>query len=91
MERAYSECVRTPICSHDDHRVRNASRFMIKIAEHTWGLWGYPDSTDWSNEQFNRIRSDALYVEQSWMEQRTFINYTLEALGTHPLAKMMMR
>ena len=89
MEKAYSECVHIPNCNHQDHRVRNASRFMIKIAEHTWGLWGYPDGYDWSNEQFNKIRGNALYVEQSWIEQRTFINLTLEALGTHPLAKMM--
>ena len=89
METAYSRCVHSLLCDHQDRRVKNASRFMIKIAEHTWGIWGGPDGTSWSNKQFNQVRPGYKYIEDTWREQRIFINYTLEALGKHPLAKMM--
>jgi len=89
MERAYSMCIHSVLCDHQDNRVKNASRFMIKIAEHTWGIWGGPDGTSWSNEQFEKIRPEYAYIEDTWREQRMFINYTMEALGKHPLGKMM--
>ena len=89
METAYSRCIRSDSCDHQDQRVKNASRFMTKIAEHTWGIWGGPDGYSWSNEQFEKVRPEYDYIEDTWREQRTFINYTLEALGEHPLATMM--
>lgn len=43
-------------CSLDDPRVYNASRFMLKLAEHTWGSnGGIIDNIHWTNDQFYKI------------------------------------
>ena len=92
LQKAYSNCVAASGCMDDDPRVLNATRFMIKLAEHTWGLNGVFDSKYWSNKEFYEVRDQLLTFENaknSWVEQRAFINLTLEALGDHPLATMM--
>ncbi len=42
--RAFSavrnKCLHEGWCSLDDYRVFNASRFLLKLAEHTWGIYG---------------------------------------------------
>jgi len=92
LQKAYSDCVAASACMNQDPHVLNATRFMIKLAEHTWGLPGVGDSTHWSNKEFNKVKDEQLFLnaKDSWMEQRVFVNLTLEALGDHPLAKMML-
>lgn len=91
LQKAYGDCVAESACMDQDPRVLNATRFMIKLAEHTWGLVGVYDSTHWSNKEFNKVKESPYFQHavNSWIEQRAFINFTLEALGDHPLAQMM--
>lgn len=46
--RAFSavrnKCLHEGWCSLADYRVFNASRFLLKLAEHTWGLYGIGES-----------------------------------------------
>lgn len=46
----------TGTCLLSDQRVRNSSRFLIKLPEHTWGLPAEPDLLHWSNKQFHKRR-----------------------------------
>lgn len=91
VQKAYTDCVAASDCMDQDPRVLNATRFMIKLAEHTWGLPSVSDSKHWSNEEFNKVKELTNFenAKISWIEQRAFINFTLEALGDHPLAEMM--
>ena len=91
LQKAYSDCVAESACMDQDPRVFNATRFMIKLAEHTWGLNSVFDTIHWSNKDFDKVKESTnfLNAKNSWMEQRAFINFTLEALGDHPLAEMM--
>ena len=92
LQKAYSDCIASTNCDHTDPRVQNALRFMIKLPEHTWGLPGVSDNIHWSNEEFYKVLYKQNFQDgkNSWLEQRIFTNMTLEALGTHPLAKMML-
>lgn len=46
-------------CSLTDPRVYNASRFMLKLGEHTWGLAGNcVDNIHWTNDQFDKMMKD---------------------------------
>jgi len=75
----------------DDRRLANASRLLMMVAEHTWGmdikthLW---DWTNYSPAQVAAKRSTPNFqtVEASWNEQREYIDQALIALGNHPLA-----
>ena len=91
LQKAYSDCVAASACMDQDPLVFNATRFMMKLAEHTWGLNGVGDSSSWSNKDFNKMKNSKNFQNaiNSWIEQRAFVNYTLEALGDHPLAQMM--
>ena len=40
-----------------DERVVNASRFLIKLPEHTWGLPSVGDAANWTNAQLNKAKS----------------------------------
>ena len=44
------------ICSVTDPKLNNASRFMLKLAEHTWGSAGNSvDNVHWSNDEFDKL------------------------------------
>ena len=46
-------------CSLEDPRVYNASRLMLKLGEHTWGLAGNcVDNIHWSNPEFDKMLND---------------------------------
>ena len=64
---------------------------MIKLAEHRWGLNGVSDTSHWSNKEFYKVRERVSFqnAKNSWMEQKAFVNFILEALGDHPQAQMM--
>lgn len=49
--RAYADCVRSGQCDIHDPRVLGFSRLLIKIPEHTYGLPGMNDDSNWTNEQ----------------------------------------
>ena len=71
-----------------DPVVYNMSTYLIKLPEHTWGLSGVHDDDHWSNDQFNeKRRSEADFIanENSWREQRAFLDLALGATVGHPL------
>ena len=83
-----SECIADNQCDLHDPVVANSTRFLVKLTEHTWGLSGIKDYENWENSQFSHVRftqSEYIKNEQSWFEQRTFINLTLEASQGHKL------
>ena len=84
---ALSQCMDDNMCSLTDPVVSNATRFLVKLSEHTWGLPGIRDIANWTNADFMKARSDSSFVqnEQSWTEQRLFLNLTLEASQGHKL------
>ena len=92
LQKAYSDCIASTNCDHTDVRVQNASRFMMKLNEHTWGIADVYDTIHWTNEEFRKVMNEQNFqiAKNSWLEQRAFTNLTLQALGTHPLAKMML-
>ena len=46
-------------CSLKDERVYNASRLMLKLGEHTWGLAGNcVDNIHWTNPEFDKMLKD---------------------------------
>ena len=48
-------------CSLADVRVYNASRFLLKISEHTWGLNTAADTGNWTNKQFHKYMEGIMY------------------------------
>ena len=83
-----------------DPVLRNATRFALKLGEHTWGKdvkANLFDNYDWKNADFHRARapgspnaSQYAALESSWWEQRDWgITIFMETLlaGGHPLAK----
>jgi len=76
-----------------DPRVVNASRFLVKMAEHTWGLPSERDTAHWSNSAFYPLRSSSqnfIDVVNSWVEQRQFVRLTIEALADHPVVPAVL-
>ena len=49
-------------CSLKDYRVYNASRFLLKVGEHTLGLNSVRDTVNWTNAAFERAKSGIFYV-----------------------------
>ena len=43
-------------CVLSDMRVYNASRFLLKPGEHTWGLPNAGDNGNWTNADFMKVR-----------------------------------
>ena len=90
LRRAYADCSMQGVCNITDPRILNATRFMIKLAEHTWGLPSVGDDINWSNSAFHKVKNRSNYkaCASSWAEQRAFVPLTLEALEDHPMAKL---
>ncbi|KAH3757773.1 glycoside hydrolase family 38 [Pelomyxa schiedti] len=65
---------------------------LVKSTEHTWGLSVndyLADYTNWSNENFNSVRNQSNFVsmEDSWREQREYLDNAVLSLGSaSPLA-----
>jgi hypothetical protein len=49
--RAYAECLGSGQCDPHDPRVLGFTRLLAKIPEHTYGLPGMNDDSNWTNEQ----------------------------------------
>ena len=90
LRQAYADCNIKGACNITDRRLLNATRFMIKLAEHTWGLPSVGDNINWSNKAFQRVKGQSNYKAcvNSWDEQRAFVPLTLEALEDHPMAQL---
>jgi hypothetical protein len=52
--RAYAECLGSGKCDPHDPRVLGFTRLLAKIPEHTYGLPGVNDDSNWTNEQAGR-------------------------------------
>ena len=50
-------CFFAGLCDFSDERLINASRFLIKLPEHTAGLNTAGDSTHWNNVAFQQIKN----------------------------------
>ncbi|XP_011409863.1 PREDICTED: uncharacterized protein LOC105316568 [Amphimedon queenslandica] len=87
MALSLDQCLKDGACDLSDPVVSNATRFLIKLPEHTWGLPGVENTEDWANSDFEKARTTAEFIanRESWFEQRTFINLTLEASEGHKL------
>ena len=79
-----------------DPHVANATLYMLKNIEHTWGEHEHGldyKAANWTNRAFERLRVDKPGgyegLEATWWEQRRFgVNATRDALGaSHPLGK----
>lgn len=92
LYRARANCFQQGKCSADDPRVYNASRFMLKLAEHTWGSdGGLVDNIHWTNEAFYKmLRNESSGFQNAtlfWTEQRYMVDLAIEALGNHSLVQ----
>ena len=89
---ALTQCFNDEKCSFDDPEVINATRFLVKLPEHTWGLPSVYDNVNWTNNMFETARKGRHYqdCQNSWLEQRLFLNLTLEACSGHPLHDYIM-
>ena len=87
-----------------DPVLRNATRFALKLAEHTWGgdkKRNLFDDYSWKNADFERARakgsknsSQYLNLESTWWEQRQWgITIMMETLLTnkHSLGKKLLQ
>lgn len=71
--------------SPEDPALREASTQLLLVAEHTWGLdqkTHWPDQEHWSVDALAAVRSDpsTVYFEQSWAEQREYLDGYVESL-----------
>jgi Domain of unknown function (DUF5054) len=67
------------------------TRKLLLVPEHTWGLdikTHLADRVHYSNKRFQAVRDQPnfLKMEESWKEQRTYLDQALDALGNPPLA-----
>ncbi|CAF4317566.1 unnamed protein product, partial [Rotaria sp. Silwood2] len=88
LQRALSTCFERNLCTIDDDQLIDASRFLIKIPEHTWGLPSVNDEINWSNEQFQKVVNTAQSYNNcrmAWFEQRDFFDIYLDKVRDHPL------
>ena len=90
---------REPTTGEADPQLINATRFMLKNIEHTWGEHEHGldyRPANWTNRGFAAARAakpDAYSgYEATWWEQRHLgVNATREALGTHALGPVVAR
>ena len=70
----------------DDPDLDRASRHLLLVAEHTWGLdekTHWPDTTTWSTGELAEARAHDARVaamEASWAEQRAYVDAAASAL-----------
>ena len=87
-----------------DKVLRNATRFALKLGEHTWGgdkKRNLFDDYSWKNVDFEKARakgsknsSQYLNLESTWWEQRQWgVTILMETLlaNQHPLAKKLIK
>jgi hypothetical protein len=80
----------------DDPRIQQASRCLLMVGEHTWGLdlkTHLADFTNYATSDMPKLRRLPNYrkMEASWQEQRDYLTSALTALSDHPLASAIRR
>ncbi|CAF1051516.1 unnamed protein product [Rotaria sordida] len=88
LQRALRTCFERNLCTINDDQLINASRFLIKIPEHTWGLPAVYDQINWSNKQFQQVVNTVQSYNNcriAWLEQREFFDLYLQTVYDHPL------
>ena len=104
--RERSACIKSGACIATDVAIANSTRLLLKATEHTFGLHGLdgpkfgPNSTTWDNAAHrktlakgnNSTTSQHLRLwEDSWVEQRLYTGYALEALTAEGTATAMSK
>lgn len=93
--RARADCIQSGACSRQDPAIRNMTRYLAKISEHTQGeqneQWnpGYRasgaalDEKSWSNADFAKVHNNQTNIfefgELSWLEARIFNTLAIAA------------
>ena len=77
------ECSATMHAPNSDY---NFLPYLVKLPEHTWGLPSVHSTTNWSNEDFAKIRNEQSFTdaENSWLEQREFFYIVKQMIGMFP-------
>ncbi|XP_059146377.1 uncharacterized protein LOC131933885 [Physella acuta] len=90
--RAWEGCRDTGKCLDADPRIQNMLRFLIKLPEHTWGAHDFLDHVNWTNAELAVARQSKVYktAEDTWREQRQFLDFALNALADHPLKDLVL-
>lgn len=75
----------------DDKRLGAASRELMMVAEHTWGMDIKTHLNEWESYSPRQLAAkrnlwNFHHVEQSWREQRAYVDQALQKLDGHPLA-----
>ncbi|CAL8470098.1 g9640 [Coccomyxa elongata] len=91
--RAFMRMRRTMPDQFGSYMMRNFTRFMVKVPEHTWGpdVKVYlNDYANWSNDLFEAVRSSENYnyMEAAWTRQRSYTRWALEALKEGSSARL---
>ncbi|CAG5115517.1 unnamed protein product [Candidula unifasciata] len=89
--RAWESCAELGVCDDTDQRIQDMLRFLIKLPEHTWGAHNFLDNGNWTNQELAIARQSETYksTENTWKEQRQFLDFALNALKDHPLSRMV--
>ncbi|EIE25882.1 hypothetical protein COCSUDRAFT_46416 [Coccomyxa subellipsoidea C-169] len=83
--RALMRMRRTMLSRADEYPMRNFTRMLIKVPEHTWGpdVKVYlNDYTNWSNDAFAAVQGQQnyIYMTNAWTRQASYNRWALEAL-----------
>jgi len=80
-----SQCVHHGGCDPASAAMRNATFFLAKLPEHTWGLPSLGDSTSWTNQALEAVLAsgNAGFTNSihAWAEQRQFLWLAQQALA----------
>eukprot|EP00054_Salpingoeca_dolichothecata_P017102 m.101784 g.101784 ORF g.101784 m.101784 type:complete len:854 (-) comp22306_c0_seq1:77-2638(-) len=87
LVKTRNECLAKGSCTKDSVDMKNATRFLIKPPEHTWGLPSVPDPLQgitWNNSDFEKVRHNPGFLDSasSWNEQRVFNELTIDAFSS---------
>ncbi|XP_074641698.1 uncharacterized protein LOC141899346 [Tubulanus polymorphus] len=88
IKRAQKKCFEIKKCSLSDSRIRNMTRYLTKLPEHTYGIASALDKIHWSNAEFyprQFTQSSFQNCTKSWISHRRFNDLAVEALMDHPL------
>ena len=73
-------------CSgHATPHLSNATRFALKLGEHTWGFnWGYLDQRHYNNDDLAFAIENVggfAKAQEGWVEQRAYVTHVVNALA----------
>lgn len=90
LSRLRAEWLASGSASLDDPGFEHFSRWLMVLAEHTWGLNESKtlDHDHWNPAQLAAVRHTRPYqlMEESWQEARQYVQKAVDALNDTPLA-----